>query len=383
MGIEGFNSIAKTRAESAFFNLPLSAFSGTRIAVDGNWFMHNKRKAANAKVTLRYNPMTGPLDQSKVTETWFRDTIEFVSVMYYNNIIPVFVFDGKAPALKFNTQKSRKKAESKNAAKILDLEAQINVYREASGGSILDQPPKSLIDDYKKAISWHVIFTTEDIRDYKQLLRSIGVPVLQSTTEGERLASMLAVDGLVSAVYSTDTDVNVHGAPLSIIDIDRDMKFCSCVRVDYIRKGLGMTHDEFVDLCIAAECDYNDGIPGAGEKRIQEIMGKSRFIEYIPYFYGDKYDISTLNYLGSRKLFEYVNPQTICQDPLNLDLNIGCLQEHYEWLESRHLEGLCYSVGQAMTHVSETCGSSVGETLKQLNLEPGARYKARVPFVVL
>jgi 5'-3' exonuclease len=387
MGIENFNQIAKTYAANAFFQIPLAAFSGRRIAIDGNWYSHKDKSVSTRVVTKRHNVMTGPVPQDKVNDDWFRRAISFVSLLYYHNITPVFIFDGKAPDLKYETQKSRKQVTEKRQSKIDELEEQIDAYRAmAQNGSILDQPPADLIAQYKKLVSAQVTFSPDDRAVYRQLLQSIGVPVLQSTTEGERLASMLALDGLVDAVHSTDTDVVVHGCPLLITEIVEvgAVWMCQCVRVDYIRQGFNMTQEELVDFAIAAECDYNDGIPGIGAKKIFPLMSRARFIENIPSC-DPTLDISKLKFAACRKLFEYVPPQEICEDrlydeqgKLMLEVNKAAMMENYDWLTQIHLEGLCYSLSQAMSHLLG--GTSQSSTLRELNLSPPVRYSAITPW---
>lgn len=394
MGITKFNIVAKGttkktskgvkeipgKAPEAYFDLPLATFAGTKIAIDGDWFAHKKRSAANATIALRHNPMMGPIPQEQVTQEWLRQAVSFVSALYYHNVTPVFVFDGPAPELKFKTQKARKDSTKKTQTEIEILEAEIQAYRENSAGSILDQPPKELIDRWKKKVSWHAVFSKQDVAVYRELLKSLGVPVLQSTTEGERLAAMLAVDGLVSAVFSRDTDVLIHGAPLVITDLTEGKSTwtCSCVRVDLIRRGFNMTQEELVDFAIAAECDYNDGIPTVGEAKIYPLMKAARFIENIPRI-NPKLDISQLNFLACRKLFEYRPAADLCKGKLVLEVNRQALSENYSWLEGQHLEGICHLVIQALEHLRPVEESS----LRQLALEPGVKYHPRSQFVLV
>ncbi|NIO45179.1 MAG: hypothetical protein GTN36_06555, partial [Candidatus Aenigmarchaeota archaeon] len=55
----------------------------------------------------------------------------------------------------------------------------------------------------------------EDKEMIIDILKNLGFPVLKATEEGEKLCSMLCIEGKVDAVYSRDTDVVAMGCPIS------------------------------------------------------------------------------------------------------------------------------------------------------------------------
>ena len=53
------------------------------------------------------------------------------------------------------------------------------------------------------------------------------------------------------------------------------------VAYDKLIEGLGLTSDQFVDLCIMCGCDYCDKIPGIGPKTALKLIKKHGCLEEI------------------------------------------------------------------------------------------------------
>jgi flap endonuclease-1 len=52
-----------------------------------------------------------------------------------------------------------------------------------------------------------------------------------------------------------------------------------------VLEGLGLTMDEFIDLCILCGCDYADSIRGIGPKRAYELIKKYHCLEEVSGFW--------------------------------------------------------------------------------------------------
>jgi len=64
------------------------------------------------------------------------------------------------------------------------------------------------------------------------------------------------------------------------------------IHIDKVLNGLGLTMDEFIDLCILLGCDYSAKIKGIGPKRALELIQKYRNIETIlKHLDKDKYPV--------------------------------------------------------------------------------------------
>ena len=111
---------------------------------------------------------------------------------------PVYVFDGKAPDLKYLEQKRRS-----------DLKKEaLNKYEIAKQSGDLDE--------MKKYASRTSRLTQEMIEDAKLLIDSMGVPIVQAPSEGEAQATFMCKQKDVYAVASQDGDSLLFGAPILI-----------------------------------------------------------------------------------------------------------------------------------------------------------------------
>lgn len=84
--------------------------------------------------------------------------------------------------------------------------------------------------------------------------------------------------------------------------------------------GLGLSKDEFIDLCILLGCDYCESIRGIGPKRAIELIQQHRSIEEILHNIDQKKYIvpEDWNYEKARELFK--EPEVT--DPANIDVRL-------------------------------------------------------------
>src|SRR3989338_7744716 len=106
----------------------------------------------------------------------------------------VFVFDGKAPALKQEERERRREVKEEALAK----------YRIAK--------EKEDITDMKKYASRTAVLTQEMIQESKDLLQAFGIPIIQAPSEGEAQAAYMVKQGDGYAVVSQDYDSLLYGA---------------------------------------------------------------------------------------------------------------------------------------------------------------------------
>lgn len=189
-------------------------------------------------------------------------TIRFMT----EGLQPVFVFDGKAPELKsgelLKRREKREKAESALKAAV-----------EESNVEEQNRQSKRLVRAGRK-----------ENEDCQKLLRLMGVPVVMSPCEAEAQASHLARTGQVYACGTEDMDALTFRTPFLV----RKMTFAgaskSAVQIMEYEKavaGLGLTHEQFVDLCIMLGCDYCDTIKGVGPKTALKLIREHGNIETI------------------------------------------------------------------------------------------------------
>lgn len=211
-----------------------------------------------------------PLTDSKGRTTshlsgLFYRTVNLLSL----GIKPVYVFDGKPPALK--KEVLRKRMESRMAAqrrydealRVGDLE-KARVYGQAS-----------------------VRLKDQMLGDSKELLRLMGVPTVQAPSEGEAQAAYMSKRGDVWASASQDYDSILFAAPRLVrnVTISGRRKLPGknvyiqvspeLVDLQVLLRTLGITHEQLVDLGILIGTDYNlGGVTGFGPKSALKLIKK-------------------------------------------------------------------------------------------------------------
>jgi len=250
-------------------DISLSALSEKRIAVDA----FNTIYAFLASIR---QPDGTPLkdNQGRVTS--------HLSGLFYRNlnllengIKPIFVFDGEAPKLKAKEQQKRR-----------DI-------RDAAYTEWQLAKSEGRMDDARKAAQASSKLTSPMITESKDLLIALGIPVIQAPSEGEAIAAQMAREGLVWASASQDNDSLLYNCPrmirnLSISGRRRIARSQSVktiepqlIELDRNLRELGITREQLIDIAILVGTDYNDKVPGIGQKTALKLVKTHRDIEGI------------------------------------------------------------------------------------------------------
>ncbi|XP_034743063.1 probable flap endonuclease 1 homolog [Etheostoma cragini] len=226
MGITKLADLIRLDAPGAISHKDISDYTGKVIALDTSIVVNQFRA-----VMPSLSPLTG---------LFFR-TLTFLE----HDIKPVFVFDGKPPGEK--TAALEKRAETAGLSSP-------NLTGTASSKT----------------------------KDCLQLLKLLGVPVIQAPGDAEAMCAWLVREGTVDAVASEDMDTLPFGANILIRQLNA--KKNSDV-IEYslpkLLEKLQISHEEFVDLCILLGCDYCEKIAGLGPRRALTLIQKHRTIENV------------------------------------------------------------------------------------------------------
>ncbi|MBR4504718.1 MAG: flap endonuclease-1 [Candidatus Methanomethylophilaceae archaeon] len=188
-------------------------------------------------------------------------------------IEPVFVFDGKANALKAGTIEER----------IARREKAKEEYEQALAEG-----------DLKKAFSkaqQTSRMTPDILESSKRLLELLGIPVVQAPSDGEAQAAYMCSAGSVYAAASQDFDSILFGAPLLLRNLTmsgrrkipgknayKDVK-TELIDTENMLQNLGITREQLVDVCILIGTDFNHGIDGIGPKKGLKLIQKHGNLE--------------------------------------------------------------------------------------------------------
>jgi flap endonuclease-1 len=251
--------------------ISLEDLRGKLLAVDGNGELYQFL----ALIRLRDG---SPLMDSKGRIT------SHLSGLFYRvtrliadyGIQPVFVMDGKPPALKFAEIERRRGIKQRydaEHAEALQAGDMAKAYSKATMTSRL---------------------TRQMAQEAIDLLRLMGIPVVQAPSEGEAQASYMAATGSVWAAASKDYDCLLFGAP-------RLLRFLTISGREFLPskasfrpivpevidshsmfQHYGITRVQLIDLAILVGTDFNDGIKGIGPKKALKLVRDFGSIENMP-----------------------------------------------------------------------------------------------------
>ena len=252
-------------------DLALEDLRGKRFAVDTNGELY------------QFLALIRLLDGSPLKDSHGRITSHLSGLFYRTTRLIadygmelVFVFDGKPPALKFaeihrrRTIKERYDAEHAAAIETGDL---AKAYSKATMTSRL---------------------TREMAAEARELLRLMGLPVVDAPSEGEAQASHMATRGDVWAAASKDYDCLLFGTPRLVRFLTISGKeflpskgAFRAITPELINTGKMLAHynitrEQLIDLAILIGTDFNEGIKGIGPKKALKLVSEFGSIENMP-----------------------------------------------------------------------------------------------------
>jgi flap endonuclease-1 len=251
--------------------LGLEDLRGKRMAVDANGELYQFL----ALIRLR--------DGSPLRDSHGRITSHLSGLFYRTTRLMtdyamelVFVFDGKPPAQKLAEIARRRSIKEKYDAE----------HAEALQAG-------DLAKAYSKATMTSRL-TREMAGEARELLRLMGLPVIQAPAEGEAQASHMAAKAGVWAAASKDYDCLLFGAP-------RLLRFLTVSGKEFLpSKGAfrpitpelidaaamlghyGITRRQLIDLAILVGTDFNEGVKGIGPKKALKLVCDFGSIEAMP-----------------------------------------------------------------------------------------------------
>lgn len=253
-------------------------------------------------------------DRARTVQTWLNHALEFICTLLMYGITPVFVFDGEHPVEKTLTKQDRMEKKQKDAT---ELEQYKDFVR---GHHVLDRNVQ-MVEQLRKLMRKQNYIAGHEMEMFKTVLDGIGIPCIQARHEGEQLCALLAIEGKADAVFSTDTDTLIHGAPLLITEFVEPLAVpegtegplamfaggtvhqVTTVALADVLQALNLSYETFVDLGIMAGCDYNKNIYNLGIGKAYKLLKQCGTIDQLP---REKYDLKCLNHTRCRELFQYV-----------------------------------------------------------------------------
>jgi flap endonuclease-1 len=137
-------------------------------------------------------------------------------------------------------------------------------------------------EDVEKYSKRAVKVTRQHNEECKQLLRLMGVPVVEAPGEAEAQCAQLCKENLVYGISTEDMDSLTFGTPRLIRHLMAPAsQKLDAMEFDHAKvlEELGLSRDEFIDVCILCGCDYTPKISGIGPTRALALIKKHGSIE--------------------------------------------------------------------------------------------------------
>jgi len=254
MGIKNLSALINLYAPKSISKKQFIDFTKKKIAIDASLLIYSYVIAirnSSYDLTNTNGDMTSHI-HAVVSKT----------LLYLDNsIIPIFVFDGKPPNLK-NDVLDKRRDDREIARKLLD--------------DVSDDDTERKIKLFKKT----TVITWKQMEQCKEILRALGIPVIEAPEESDSQCASLTIDNDVYGVGSEDMDILTFGAKKLLRNISSSKKNEIIeYDLDKVLEELKYTNEQFIDLCILLGCDYVDHIDGIGVKKAKEIIDEFKSIE--------------------------------------------------------------------------------------------------------
>lgn len=255
--------------------------------------------------------------------------------MIEKGIKPIYIFDGKAPELKKETQAKRREVRD---------EAE-KIYKDALAKGDTEKARKFAMRSSK--------LSPEIIESSKKLLTLMGIPYIDAKGEGEAQAAYLVQNGDAYAVASQDYDCLLFGAKRVVrnLAVNSNLGNLEYYQLNKVLKELNVTREELVDMGILIGTDFCDGLKGVGAKTALKLAHKGQLKE----------KIAELQKQSSHDLDEV--REIFLNHNVNTDYKIKWEKPN----KDKIIEFLCYEHG-----FSEDRVSKASDKLKNLNSSQGS-----------
>ena len=252
-----------------------------------------------------------------------------VALMKYYKLIPIFVFDGKAPVEKKKLLEKRHRDKLIAEKKYNELSNQLDNLSNSANRQELEEH----ISNLKRKF---VRLKRTDIVAVQDLLTAFGVTYLVADGEADELCANLVIKRKAYACLSEDMDLFLYGCPRVLRYLSLLNETMIMYDLEKILCDINLSLDEFKEICILSGTDYNynNGCDITLFQTISYFKQYKRFCEITPKNNTDFYGWLDNKYKCIKNIYELYNifhmfrPDNICTQgvlPSNLIKNTDIL----------------------------------------------------------
>jgi flap endonuclease-1 len=227
MGVRLLNTLIKS-VYNKYAIVDLKELKGKKIAIDTNIYIY-KYSSYNNLMEYIYR---------------------LCLLLIKNDIVPIFIFDGETPEEKISELDKRKEKKKEAEEEYKILESKLDMITDI-------EELERILYKMKKLKKAYLRVKKKEVNKVKDLIRSFGLTVVEALDEGEKLCSYLSNKGIVDGIITEDSDIFVYGCN----KVYRNISFINNTMIEYdykdILEFLNLSKEDFINLCIISENDYN------------------------------------------------------------------------------------------------------------------------------
>ncbi|TXT65413.1 MAG: putative Flap endonuclease 1 [Promethearchaeota archaeon] len=270
----------------------LSQIKGTIIAIDAPNIIMSllsfslKNPIQNRTKGISNNSLI--LDRTQRPISHLYGLLYRIKFLYKNKIFPIFCFDGRVSPLKRLITKN-----------------QLNDFR------ITEKRYINALNNDNTTLARKIALSREYLwpnimKESKELLHAIGIPVIESPAAAEAQCAHLVKKGIADISNSQDYDSVLFGCPKLLQNLSKSHRRKIHGRWVYKRvdplltdlqenlKRLELNQFQLIDLAILLKTDYFDGITSIGPKTGLKLIQRYHTLESLISHENNSYDFSKL-----------------------------------------------------------------------------------------
>lgn len=250
MGIKGLMKMIRHYAPDAVIEKEYASLSGSVVALDILLTMYK------FIIAIRGNGGDIKTNDGKMKSHVYGLLYKIHNMLKYG-ILPVAVFDGKAPTIKKETIRDRcdRKKLAQKKLKFIENNSSNNSDEK--------------IKFYKRSFN----ISEKHINDAKKMMELFGFLSIQAPEEADSQCAALNVSNFVDAVVTEDMDVLAFGTNKMLRKFSNKNKVVE-IDLKNILTGMKLNKEQFIDICIILGTDYCKPIKGLNINSIYEIYTK-------------------------------------------------------------------------------------------------------------
>jgi flap endonuclease-1 len=250
MGIKNLRKFLDKYAPSSMIDKKYDDYKNKAIAIDTSLVIY-KYISAMRKTGKDLTSKSG------IVTSHLHGILNLINKLLNHKITPIFVFDGKPPAIKKKTLQKRYEIKKEAEAKLEDKNGTLTMEQKIT------------------AFMQATRISPEIIKDTKEMLTVLGIPWVDSVEEADAQCVCLMENKLAYAVATEDMDLLTFGASRVLKDFfaTKDEAIVE-VNLEKMLKDLKFDQSQFIDLSILLGCDYLPTVEGIGFVRSFDYMTK-------------------------------------------------------------------------------------------------------------